>query len=287
AAFQYRPYPLGQGRPQRAAPAGQARGADRIRGGFCRGGTGKAGSAGKIRKGRPQDGNGHRAYRRAGRAGTPSPSARTAGQAQDCPWTPAARSAHRPARHDSERGARLSPRFPHPCAGAGIAPCAGHHRQGGFLRERRRVETGGAALVLAAGIPLADLVLRDGGAQPWRGGRALCAAEPSVGRTAVTTPFGKAVRHLRERKGVSQKEMALALGVSAAYLSALEHGRRGMPSFDFLQRVAGYFNIIWDEAEDLFRIAQISDPRVVIDTAGLPPDRKSTRLNSSHVKISY
>ena len=28
----------------------------------------------------------------------------------------------------------------------------------------------------------------------------------------MTTPFGKAVRHLRERKGVSQKEMAKALG---------------------------------------------------------------------------
>jgi transcriptional regulator with XRE-family HTH domain len=64
----------------------------------------------------------------------------------------------------------------------------------------------------------------------------------------MTTPFGKAVRHLRDRKGVSQKEMAAALGVSPAYLSALEHGKRGTPSFDFLQRVAGYFNVIWDEA---------------------------------------
>ena len=88
----------------------------------------------------------------------------------------------------------------------------------------------------------------------------------------MTTPFGVAVRHLRDRKGVSQKEMASALGVSAAYLSALEHGRRGAPSFEFLQRVAGYFNIIWDEAEELFRIARISDPRVVVDTAGLPPE---------------
>ncbi|QRM53646.1 helix-turn-helix domain-containing protein [Sinorhizobium sp. BG8] len=88
----------------------------------------------------------------------------------------------------------------------------------------------------------------------------------------MTTPFGVAVRHLRERKGVSQKEMAKALGVSPAYLSALEHGRRGMPTFDFLQRVAGYFNIIWDEAEELFRIASISDPRSTIDTAGLPPE---------------
>ena len=87
----------------------------------------------------------------------------------------------------------------------------------------------------------------------------------------MTTPFGKAVRHLRDRKGVSQKEMATALGVSPAYLSALEHGKRGMPSFDFLQRVAGYFNVIWDEAEELQRLAALSDPRIVIDTAGLSP----------------
>lgn len=85
------------------------------------------------------------------------------------------------------------------------------------------------------------------------------------------TPFGEALRKLRREKGVSQQEMAAAIGVSAAYLSALEHGRRGRPSFDFLQRVVGYFNIIWDEAEELFRLAECSDPRVVVDTAGLPP----------------
>ncbi len=64
--------------------------------------------------------------------------------------------------------------------------------------------------------------------------------------------------------------MAEAIGVSAAYLSALEHGKRGpRPTFDFLQRVAGYFHIIWDEAEDLFRLAEESDPRAVIDTSSL------------------
>jgi transcriptional regulator with XRE-family HTH domain len=86
------------------------------------------------------------------------------------------------------------------------------------------------------------------------------------------TPFAEAVRKLRERKGVSQKQMASAIGVSPAYLSALEHGRRGKPSFDFLQRVAGYFNIIWDEAEELFSLAGASDPRVVLDTSGLAPE---------------
>lgn len=86
------------------------------------------------------------------------------------------------------------------------------------------------------------------------------------------TPFGMAVRSLRERKGVSQKQMAAAIGVSPAYLSALEHGRRGKPSFDFLQRVAGYFNIIWDEAEELFMLAGVSDPHVSLDTSGLPSE---------------
>ena len=86
------------------------------------------------------------------------------------------------------------------------------------------------------------------------------------------TPFGQRVRALREARGMTLAQMAEGLGVSPAYLSALEHGKRGMPSFDFLQRVAGYFNVIWDEAEELFRIAQISDPRVVVDTAGLPPE---------------
>ncbi|MFC3161694.1 helix-turn-helix domain-containing protein [Ciceribacter thiooxidans] len=96
------------------------------------------------------------------------------------------------------------------------------------------------------------------------------------------TPFGQALRMLRERKGVSQKEMAAAIGVSPAYLSALEHGKRGRPNFDLLQRIAGYFNIIWDEAEELFSVAGMSDPRVVLDTSGLPPQYTALANTLAH-----
>ena len=85
------------------------------------------------------------------------------------------------------------------------------------------------------------------------------------------TPFGARMRLLRARKGVTQKEMAAALGVSAAYLSALEHGRRGAPSWALVQKIVGYFNVIWDEAEELQRLAATSHPRVVVDTSGLTP----------------
>ena len=90
------------------------------------------------------------------------------------------------------------------------------------------------------------------------------------------TPFGARIRDLRAERGISQKQMAAALGVSAAYLSALEHGRRGAPSWAFVQKVIGYFNVIWDDAEELQQLAAMSDPRVVIDTSGLSPD--ATRL---------
>lgn len=85
------------------------------------------------------------------------------------------------------------------------------------------------------------------------------------------TPFGEAMHRLRRQKGVTQKQMAASIGVSPAYLSALEHGKRGAPSFEFLQRVAGYFNVIWDDADELFGLAALSDPRVVLDTSGLSP----------------
>ncbi len=85
------------------------------------------------------------------------------------------------------------------------------------------------------------------------------------------TPFGAKVRALREARGVTMKEMASALDVSGAYLSALEHGHRGKPSWAFVQRVIEYFNVIWDDAEELQRLAQISNPRVTVNTAGLHP----------------
>jgi transcriptional regulator with XRE-family HTH domain len=85
------------------------------------------------------------------------------------------------------------------------------------------------------------------------------------------TPFGEKMRQLRKQKDVSQKQMAAALGVSAAYLSALEHGRRGRPSWPLVQKIIGYFNVIWDEAEEVENLAWSSDPRVPIDTGGLSP----------------
>jgi len=85
------------------------------------------------------------------------------------------------------------------------------------------------------------------------------------------TPFGMKIRALRAQRDIKLKDMAEAVGVSSAYLSALEHGNRGRPSWYLVQRIIAYFNVIWDEAEEIATLAKISHPKVTIDTSDLSP----------------
>lgn len=102
------------------------------------------------------------------------------------------------------------------------------------------------------------------------------------------TPFGRKLRELRATRGVTMKEMAAALRVTPAYLSALEHGKRGRPSWRLVQAIIGYFNVIWDEAEELERLARLSHPRITIDTSGLAPQATelANRLSEEIAEMS-
>nr|WP_294516324.1 helix-turn-helix domain-containing protein [uncultured Rhodopila sp.] len=87
------------------------------------------------------------------------------------------------------------------------------------------------------------------------------------------TPFGARLRSLRAARGVTLKHLAEALQISAAYLSALEHGKRGAPSAGLVHQVNEFFGLIWDEADELSRLARLSNPRVTVNTAGLTPEQ--------------
>lgn len=102
------------------------------------------------------------------------------------------------------------------------------------------------------------------------------------------TPFGARLRALRTERGMTQKEFAARLQVSAAYVSALEHGRRGAPSPGLVHQVCDVFGLIWDQAEELAELARLSHPRVVVDTAGLTPEQTAlaNRLAQSIRRLS-
>ena len=63
--------------------------------------------------------------------------------------------------------------------------------------------------------------------------------------------------------------MARDLGVTPAYFSALEHGKRGRAGTGLVQQICGYLDLIWDDAEELKRLAKLSHPKVTVDTSKL------------------
>jgi len=57
------------------------------------------------------------------------------------------------------------------------------------------------------------------------------------------TPFGMFLRTVRLERGLLLKDMADQLDVTSAYLSALEHGKKGAPGSTFLQRIDQAFEL--------------------------------------------
>ena len=86
------------------------------------------------------------------------------------------------------------------------------------------------------------------------------------------TPFGVKMRSLRQKKGLTIKDQGLFLGVSSAYISALEHGKRGRPSPAFVDQICVWLELIWDEAELLKYLAQMSHPSPNMVTSSLAPE---------------
>lgn len=86
------------------------------------------------------------------------------------------------------------------------------------------------------------------------------------------TPFGIKLREYRQKKGLTLAVMSRRLGVTEAYISQLENGRKGQPSPVLVDQICAVFGLIWDDAEELKTLARLSRVRVVIDTAGLGPE---------------
>ena len=70
------------------------------------------------------------------------------------------------------------------------------------------------------------------------------------------------MRSLRWKRGLTIKDQGLFLDVSSAYISALEHGKRGWPSPAFVDQICVWLELIWDEAELLKYLAQMSHPSI-------------------------
>lgn len=73
------------------------------------------------------------------------------------------------------------------------------------------------------------------------------------------TPFGIKLKYIRTEKHKSLKDVSKALKVSSAYVSMLENGKRGRPADGLIELICSYFNLSWEESDELKFLAKHSD----------------------------
>ena len=78
------------------------------------------------------------------------------------------------------------------------------------------------------------------------------------------TPFGKFLRNLRLEKGLLLKDVAEMLEVTSAYLSALEHGKKGAPNAALVSKLENALNLTTEQKKELRRTAAASITSVSI-----------------------
>ena len=83
------------------------------------------------------------------------------------------------------------------------------------------------------------------------------------------TPFGLKMRALRAKRRKPLQEQAAMLNVSSAYLSALESGKKGQPNLLMIDQICVWLGLIWDDAEELKKLAMLSHPKPTIHTQKL------------------
>lgn len=67
--------------------------------------------------------------------------------------------------------------------------------------------------------------------------------------------FGDFLHQKRIKKGISYRELASILGVSAPYISDIEKDRRNAPTMDKLEKLAEYFNLSKEEKAIMYDLA--------------------------------
>lgn len=90
----------------------------------------------------------------------------------------------------------------------------------------------------------------------------------------MITPFGVFLRKLRLDNGEIMKNMAEKLEVSSSFLSAVENGKKNIPTAWF-DMICGLYDLNENKKEELRETMVLSQPYIKIDLNGLSKEKRS------------
>lgn len=78
------------------------------------------------------------------------------------------------------------------------------------------------------------------------------------------SPFSILFRHVREKSGLRQKDLADLLGYEQSYLSAIEIGTKGPPTPEFVQRLVTVLVLKEEDARQMWEAMDASQRKIQI-----------------------
>lgn len=91
----------------------------------------------------------------------------------------------------------------------------------------------------------------------------------------MATELGKLLRHIRLDKDEYLKDMASKLGITSSYLSAIENGKRDMPS-KLVRKIGDVYGLSSDMSEKLEEFAGKLKKKVEISTRDASKNKQYT-----------
>lgn len=84
--------------------------------------------------------------------------------------------------------------------------------------------------------------------------------------------FGDFVHQKRISKGLSYRDLAIVLGITAPYISDIEKNRRNAPAMDKLEKLSEFFMLTKEEKTMMFDLAGDTKSEVAPDIPGYIKD---------------
>lgn len=94
----------------------------------------------------------------------------------------------------------------------------------------------------------------------------------------TVTEFGRLIRKIRIDRSLLLKEMADRLGVTSAYLSAVELGKKNIPQ-DLVNKICEVFNLKPEEKIQLNESVESSQPNLKIDLTSSTAEQRELVLH--------
>lgn len=93
----------------------------------------------------------------------------------------------------------------------------------------------------------------------------------------MISKFGLYIREIREKENDSLRQMAIKLGISATFLSAMEVGRKQIP-LEYVEKIKGIYDLTEEQVMELEDSIYETNERVPIELAAMNEAQKDVSL---------